>query len=243
VSAGEVVAVVIVVFLAASVQITTGFGFSLTAVPLMALAVDTRTASMVASVLSMTTSSLQARQGRADVVWPVARRLCVAAVCGMPLGLLLFARADERVLRLFLGVTTLVLVGLLLHGIDLSRSGRTIDWVAGSIAGVLTTSLSTNGPPLVFVLQGRRLTPTQFRSTITTVFTLTGLIGLAGRAAIGGFTRAVVIACLAAPLPLIAGTATGFRLRRLLDPERFRRVVMGLLVLAAVSAIVAGVRG
>ncbi|MGD9702683.1 MAG: sulfite exporter TauE/SafE family protein [Acidimicrobiia bacterium] len=242
-SAGELVAVVAIVFLAASVQTTTGFGFSLTAVPLMALAVDTRTASMLAAVLSLTTSATQAWQGRADIVWPLAKRLCTAAAIGMPVGLLMFARADDRLLRVFLGITTLVLVALLVHGIDLSRAGRSIDWVAGSVAGVLTTSLSTNGPPLVFVLQGRRLSPAQFRATVTTIFSLTGIVGVGGRVAVGGLTRDVVVACALAPLPLLAGMAIGFRLRRRLDPERFRRAVMALLVLAALSAIAAGLRG
>ena len=241
-SAGELIAVVAVVFLAATVQTTTGFGFSLTAVPLMALAVDIRTASMLAAILSLTTSAMQARQGRADIVWPLAKRLCAAAAIGMPLGLLMFARADDQLLRVFLGVTTLVLVALLIHGIDLSNAGRGVDWVAGSVAGVLTTSLSTNGPPLVFVLQGRRLSPTQFRATVTTIFSLTGIVGLVGRIAVGGLTRPVLIACIAAPLPLVAGAATGFRLRRRLDPERFRRAVLALLVVAALSAIASGLR-
>ena len=240
---GDVLAVAVVVGLAATVQITTGFGFSLTAVPLMALAVDTRTASMVAAILSLTTSSLQAVQGRAVTVWPLALRLCAAAAIGMPFGLLLFARADDQVLRLFLGVSTLVLVALLVRGLDLSHRGHGVDWVAGSVAGVLTTSLSTNGPPLVFVLQGRRLSPEQFRATMTTIFTLTGVVGLVGRIAVGGLTRDVVIACAVSVVPLVAGTVLGFRLRRLLDPERFRRLVLVLLAVAGVSAIIAGLKG
>lgn len=242
-SASELAAVATVVFLAALVQVTAGFGFSLTAVPLLALAIDTRTASMLAAVLSLVTSSVQAVQGRADVVWPVARRLVWSALAGMPFGLLLFARADDRALRVFLGVTTLVLVGLLARGFDLSHAPRRVDLVAGGAAGVLTTSLNTNGPPLVFVLQGRGLDPWQFRATITTVFTLIGIVGLTGRAAVGGFTDEVLVACAVAPVPLLVGMMTGFRLRRRLDPGRFRRLVMVLLVVAALSAIVAGLRG
>lgn len=242
-SGSDITAVVIVVFLAALVQVTAGFGFSLTAVPLLAIAVDTRTASMLAAVLSLATSSVQAVQGRADVVWPVARRLWASALVGMPIGLLLFARADERALQLFLGVTTLVLVVLLLRRFDLSHAGRHVDLVAGAAAGVLTTSLNTNGPPLVFLLQGRGLDPWQFRATITTVFTLVGVIGLAGRAAVGGFTSEVLIACAVAPVPLLTGMFSGFRLRRHLDPERFRRLVMALLAVAAISAVVGALRG
>ena len=239
----DVVAVVLIVVLAAAVQVTTGFGFSLTAVPLMALVVDTRTASMVAAILSLTTSSMQAIQGRAVTVWPLARRLIAAAAIGMPFGLLLFARADDHVLRLFLGISTLVLVGLLVHGLDLSHRGPGVDWAAGAVAGVLTTSLSTNGPPLVFVLQGRRLSPAQFRATVTTIFSVTGVVGLAGRIAVGGLTPEVAVICLAAPLPLGVGTMVGFRLRRHLDPERFRRIVLVLLAAAGVTAIIAGLQG
>ena len=199
-SAGELIAVVAVVFLAATVQTTTGFGFSLTAVPLMALAVDIRTASMLAAILSLTTSALQARQGRADIVWPLAKHLCAAA--GRDAARAVAVRSRRRSAPADLPRDHDPLLGRTPHPrIDLSNAGRGVDWVAGSVAGVLTTSLSTNGPPLVFVLQGRRLSPTQFRATVTTIFSLTGIVGLVGRIAVGGLTRPVVIACIAAPCP------------------------------------------
>ncbi len=228
-----------VVLLAASIQTTAGFGFSLTAVPMMALFTETRTASMVAAVLSMGTSGFQAWHGRRDTDWISVRRLCLAAGLGLPFGLVMFDLASEDTLRLFLGATTLLMVVLLARGLDLSGAGPAVDWAAGVAAGVLSTSLSTNGPPLVFVLQGRRLPPARFRASITTVFVVVGSVGLAGRAAVGGFTRDVGQALLVAPVPLALGTVIGFRLRRHVDGDRFTRVVLVLLALAAASAIIA----
>jgi len=125
------------------------------------------------------------------------------------------------------------------RGLDLSGAGPRIDWAAGAVAGVLTTSLSTNGPPLVFLLQGRRLPPERFRATITTIFLVTGIVGLAGRAAVGGFTRDVGVAILVAPVPLGLGILGGLQLRRFLHGDRFRKVVLVLLLAAAISAIAA----
>lgn len=238
-STGQYALVCAVVLFAAIVQTSAGFGFSLTAVPMMALFADTRTASMVAGVLSMGTSGFQAWHGRAHTDWASVKRLCLAAAIGLPIGLLVFEVASERGLKLFLGLSTLAMVALLARGLDLSDAGPGIDWAAGAAAGVLTTSLSTNGPPLVFVLQGRRLPPERFRATITTVFLLTGLVSLIGRAAVGGFTHEVNVSILLSPVPLALGIAGGFWMRRFLDEERFRKVVMILLVVAALSAIAA----
>lgn len=238
-SGTELALIALVVLVASVVQTTAGFGFSLTAVPMMALFTETRTASMLAAILSMVTSGFQSWHGREHIDVPSVRRLCLAAGLGMPIGLVLFDVASEQVLRTFLGVTTLVMVVLLARGLDLRDAGPRVDWLAGAAAGVLTTSLSTNGPPLVFVLQGRRLPPDRFRASITTVFLLTGLVGLVGRAAVGGFTREVGLACLTAPVPLAAGILLGLRLRPHVDGARFTRVVLVLLAVAALSAIAA----
>ena len=157
----------------------------------------------------------------------------------MPFGLLLFAQGSDRLLRLFLGISTLLMVLLLMRGVDLSTAGRRADWIAGSASGLLTTSLNTNGPPLVFLLQARGLTPDQFRATITTSFSLMAIVGLGGRLAVGGLTHAVRTGLLVAPVALGVGTWIGFRLRPHVEGDRFRRVVELLLMAAAVSAIAA----
>ncbi len=237
--AGELAGVAGALLVSAVVQLTAGFGFSLVGMPLMVLFTDTRTASMIAGTLSLVTSGFQAWHGRAEIKWHSAGRLCAASAIGMPFGLLVFEVASERGLRLLLGVATLGMVVLLWRGFDLSGRGHGADWVAGTAAGMLTTSLSTNGPPLVLVLQARQLSPGAFRATITTVFTLTGAAGLVARGALGGYTGPVLAGLAASPVPVAAGMLAGFRLRRHVDGERFRAVVLVLLVAAGVSAILA----
>jgi uncharacterized protein len=239
-SPGQLVAVAAIAGLAAFVQSAAGFGFALMAVPLMALAVNTRQAVVVATMLSLCTSSLQAWTGRHDIDRVVARRLILACFVGMPFGLAVFLAVDEGALRVMLGVSILAMVALLARGLDLTGRGSGVDWVAGFVSGVLSTSLSTNGPPLVFVLQGRQFEPTAFRATLRTIFAATGVVSLTAFLVTGQVTRESLIAFAYAVPATAVGLVAGERLQPHLDGDRFRPMVLGLLVLSALSALAAG---
>lgn len=231
------------VLVAATMQVLAGFGFALVAVPLMALAVDTHLAVVVSTALGVVTSATQAWHGRHQTEPVLARRLTVASFVGMPVGLVVFTQVDEQVLRLLLGVCVLVITVLLARRIDLRHAGPRLDWAAGAISGALATSLSTNGPPLVFALQARHLTPEAFRPTINTVFAVSGVVSLVAFTMAGEVGHDALVGIAVALPVLIVGIGTGFSLRRHVDGERFRRLVLVLLTAAGISAIAAAVRG
>ncbi len=234
----QLVVVAIAVGVASLVQVLSGFGFALLSVPLMTLAVPTKEAVVVSTLLGAGVSTWQAWHLRRDTVRPLARRLVVGAYLGMPLGLLVFLTVDDSPLRILLGVAVLVAVGLLLVRVDLSGAPASIDYAAGFLSGVLNTSLSTNGPPLAFTLQARGLSPNAFRATINTVFALSNVLGVTLFVAAGKVDRDGLLAALVAVPALFAGQLLGLPLRRHVSPERFRVLVIVLLVLAACSAIV-----
>ena len=129
---------------------------SLLCMPIMTLAVDVKEAVVVSTLVGAVAISWQAWVLRHDVATRVAGRLCLGAVFGMPLGLVVLRHAPEHALRLSLGIAVLIATALLVRGINLSRAGAPLDIVSGFCSGLLNTSLSTNGPPLVFALQARR---------------------------------------------------------------------------------------
>jgi uncharacterized membrane protein YfcA len=237
-SAVDLGLVALIVFCAAVVQVLSGFGFGLMTVPLMTLVITTREAVVVSTLLGVVLSSWQAWHQRADAVRPLVLRMAGAAYVGMPLGLWVFVAVDDHTLRLLLGIAVLASVVLLARRINLHHVGPGLDLGAGFLSGVLNTSLSTNGPPLVFVLQARQLEPPAFRATISQVFAWSNVVGLtlflvAGKVTIDG----VVAAAVALPA-LIVGQLVGFPLRRHVHGERFRWLVLVLLTGAAISAIV-----
>lgn len=234
----EVLAVMAAMGIAALVQSLSGFGFALLAVPLMSLAVDVRLAVVVSTLVAMGTTLLHAWRERSSADRPTVRRLVLASVVGMPFGLAAFVWTSERTLKVALGIVVVVMTLLLLRGTTIPRESRASEWTLGAASGALATSLSTNGPPLVFLLQARGHTPEEFRGTISMVFaavnTITLVMFIAARRLSGD---ALVLGMLVLPVVALA-TGAGYRLRRHVDGERFRALVLVLLVLSGASAIV-----
>lgn len=237
-TAVELLVVAAAIYTAALAQVLSGFGFALLSVPLMTLAVPTKEAVVISTLMGAGVSTWQAWHGRAELDRPVARRLVLAAYVGMPLGLWVFVVVDETVLRLLLGVAVLIAAALLAARLDLRHSGPALDIGAGFVSGVLNTSLSTNGPPLVFALQARHLEPDAFRGTINTVFAASNVVGISLFIAAGKVTVDGLVAVLVALPAMLLGQLSGYPMRKHVAGDRFRRLVLILLVLAGTSAIV-----
>ena len=235
--------VALVVAFAATVQLAAGFGFGLTAVPLLSLVIDAHDAVMVSLMLATLTNGVQAAGGRRVADRGVAGRMLAGALIGLPVGLLVFVRADELVLGAVIGVAVLLAVVVIGLGLDLRRAGPALDLAGGAVAGALTMSSGVNGPPLVFVLQARHFDPAQFRATITTVFFLLDVVSVAVFTATGDLDRDVLRAVAVALPGLALGAAAGVVIRRHLDARRFRALVLALLTVAGVAGIGRAVAG
>ena len=221
--------------IAAFVQSIGGFGFSLFAVPLMALAIRLPEAVVAGSIASFANVVVLSVRSLHHVEWSVARRFNLPALVGMPLGLFVLVQMDERVLKVALGGVIIALIVVLLRTRSAARPRPVVEAVAGFASGVLSTSTSTNGPPLVFAAQLRGLAPETFRATLSVSFAFQGAISLMAFFAAGEATRAAVLLAIAG-LPLVAvGQWLGIRIRPGVHGRRFDRLVYSLLALSAVS--------
>ncbi len=236
----ETAVLIVSVLVASTTQVTVGFGFALLSVPLMALALPTREAVVVSTILGLVTSSFQAWHGRRDTERDVVVRMVASALVGLPLGWLLFTRVDDDVLRALLGVSVILAV-LLLATNRVATGSRRLDVVCGALSGALASSLSTNGPPLVFALQARGLSMSAFRPTINTVFTVSGVVALTGFVMSDDVSGDALIHSLMAIPVLLLGSRIGFLLRGRVPESGARRLVLALLALAGTAAILTSV--
>jgi uncharacterized protein len=240
VTTGQLIVIAAIVLLASFTQVIAGFGFGLMSVPLMALAIPVTDAIVVSTLVGTCVSGWQSIHQRKLADRPLVRRLVVAAYVGMPLGIWVFVAVDLRVLKVLLGVAVIAAVVVLATGLNWQHAGPRLDYVAGFVSGVLNTSVSTNGPPLVFAMQARQLSAEVFRASISAVFALSSIGGLALFIAAGKVTqRGIGAAAIALPAMLL-GQVLGYPARKHVHGERFRRLVLVLLTGAAISTIVSG---
>jgi uncharacterized membrane protein YfcA len=231
------------VLVAATAQYTAGFGFALLGVPLMALAIPTHDAVIISTWLGLVTNGFQAFNDRSRADRGMVRRLLAGTAVGIPIGLVVFTKVDEEILRAGLGATVLVATVLLAANFRLRRAGTVPEWIAGIVSGALSSSLSTNGPPLVFVLQARGVPIDVFRATLAVVFTTANVMTLGAFVVSGDLTIRLTSWSLAMLPVLIVGVAIGSRWRRRVTEISARRLVLGLLGIAGISALASSLIG
>ena len=235
-SIGTVMAIAGIVFFSALLQRAVGFGFALIAVPLAAFVVPTKSAIVIVFMSGWVTSAWLAVRLRRSIEWPTAQRLAIGCVCSAPVGVVILRLVPANALRFTLGVTTCLAATWIIASSRIPR--RTLAVVGdastvslGLFSGVLSTSLSTGGPPLVYALRQSGLRDDRFRATISVVFVVSNIIGLPLLLAARLVSVFDVQVAASSLLPCIVGVAAGSLLSAVMRSAHFVWAV-DLLLLA-----------
>ncbi|MEI7883686.1 MAG: sulfite exporter TauE/SafE family protein [Actinomycetota bacterium] len=235
--------IAVIILLTSVIQAAAGFGFSLLAVPMMVLFIDLHQAVIIATLLGTVSNFGQAWQLRHHHDREIAKIFIAASCLGAPFGLALFRYGNQNIMKSLLGCAVLFGVWMLARGRDLQHAPKSLDWTMGWVSGVLLLATSTNGPPIVFTLQARRLLPDVQRATLNLIFSVTGvssiiIFAVAGKIHVDGLR----VALITTPLMLL-GVFIGTKMRAYIDAVRFKRMVLALLTLGGVSSLVSAFIG
>jgi uncharacterized membrane protein YfcA len=225
----------------AALQSATGFGFSLIAAPLVFATVEPPEEAVglmivLGTLVNVLTLATERRRPQ-----PVAREcvlMLAAALPGAVAGVAVLRALDPVALQVAVsaGVVATLAVRHLASVHHFPGWGAV---PAGAVAGGLTTSTTTAGPPLLVYLLGRTMGPAQMRDTVTVVFLGLGFVGAAALWATGT-TGAVPDATLVAILVpvVVAGHLLGRPIfARLARSGRYEPVLTAALLVAVVAGL------
>ena len=220
----------------------TGFGFVLVAGPLVVAAFPPEEAVATLLVLGIVLCclTLMTERRRAALLWRDAGVLLAWGSSGAFAGAFILAELSPTALQLLVTVTVLFTLvtrrqRTLGKGSDPFRRAS----VAGLTAGVLTTTTTANGPPLLLYLLGRDVSAATVRDTFSLAsigFALIGLLSLAVGHAEVAVPDGVVVAAL--PVAAAAGHVAGRPLFAWLAAGHYDQVVTGLLLVSVVAGAV-----
>ena len=231
------VGVALVVALATCAQVVSGFGFALIAIPILALLAGPKAAVVGTTIVGpLLTASIVVRD-RHHIRRRTAVTVTLAAIVGMPVGLLVLSRVSDRALTALIGVIV-VLAGLALWRGVRVPAGRRSELGAGLVSGALATSTGTNGPPLVILLHSESLEPREFRGTLSASFFVQGVVAVFAFWLSGDLTADAARVALAALPGLAVGWLVGERLFKGIRKDRFRTLVLVMLIASGVVSVV-----
>jgi hypothetical protein len=231
-------AVALTIFFGAFVQSSIGFGFALIAMPVLVSILGIQIAApmvAVAALLVQITILLRYHQA---LDLHVVKHLTVAAIIGIPIGVLAARRIDGDIVNKILG---LVVAGYALYALfapslpDLA--GKAWAYLCGFTAGILGGAYNTGGPPVVIYGNSRGWPPDAFKGNLQGFFFINGLIVIAVHGLSGNLTGDVFQNILYALPGLILGLGAGFLFSKRLDPQLFSKIVLVALVFLGASLL------
>lgn len=237
--------VVAVVFVATLLRSTLGFGEALVAVPLLALRLPLRVAAPLAVLVSAVMAVIIVLQDFRHVEVKSAGGLAVAALPGIPLGVLLLVKGNEPIVKAILGaVIACFSCYSLARKSSLHLREDHPGWLltCGFLSGVLGGAYGMNGPPLAIYGALRRWSPQQFRATLQGYFLLASMVGLLGYAAAGLWSVAIARLFLFSLPAVVVAIVLGRALNRRLKSDGFFRYVYAGLVALGAGLIVQAAR-
>ena len=223
-------------FAGAAVQSASGLGFALVLSPALFAVMEPEEAVTAVLILGMVLCALVLIESHRVATHGLARVL-LPAVPGLGVGVVLLSALSKQSLQVGVGVAVIAAAAWQVRHHARVRIPAS---VAGFVSGVLTTSISVNGPPLALWLEAERIPPRRFRATLAAAFLA---LDAAGVALIVGKEGADTVD-LGELGPLLACVLVGYAIGavgfRRLDAERFSIVVLVVVICTGVASVVAG---
>ena len=223
---------------AALTQSLSGFGFSLFIVPLLIPLVGAKEAVVLANMLGAFVNLITLTRMRAYVDWALGGTLLGGAVLGMPLGVAVLTLANPDLLQVLIALTVLASTVALWRGVQLHSIGYAGNVGAGFVSGILSTSTSMWGPPVVLYLQGQGVPPVPFRATLGAYFLASATLASVLFAISGRIAGSTLIFTAAGLPAIVAGWLGGYAVANRVDDATFRRIVITVLITTSLVALV-----
>ena len=231
------------VFIAAIAQSMSGFGFALVLAPLFSLVWDPHQVVIVSTVLNGALSLSITFRNRNHVSMNRVGLQVAGALAGIPLGLLVLAGLNPNPLRVLIGVTVFILGGLVYFNLTppLKRE-RTWLLISGVASGLLHSSTSMGGPPVVLCLMSQGHEKELMRGPLLGFFGPLSLLTLVGFW-LSGLVRMEALLVSVAMVPALSiGIWLGAEAFKRAPGELYRAIVALLIAVAGILSIFAGMQ-
>lgn len=220
-----------IVFSGALLSSCFGFGMALLSMPLLTTIWGISTATPLQALLGITAAMMVTSTSWQDIQLQSAWRLLVGAAGGIPIGII--------VLRSLPDVWMLRGLGCLLIGYSLYRLVQfplphlqhpRWSYLFGILSGLLGGDYNTNGPPVVLYATIQGWSPAVFRATLQGYFLLTGIMTVLGHGIAGLWSPTIFSLYLWCLPGIIGGVGLGHYVNQKFSPQRFEKLLLGLLI-------------
>ncbi len=230
---------VAVIFAASVLKGITGFGFALFSVPLLSFMFPMSTLVPAIALFNVVTSTYILFGLKEKVKWYYIVPMFIASLGGIPLGIYALEFMSEDTLRMIVGIMVIIFSLKLLKGVNLAGRFRKMPlFFAGFLSGLLTSSISIGGPPLVIAMNRKGYKKEFFRAVFSWFTVFSSTFACVAFYVKGFLTpESIKFTALALPL-LILGSGWGNKIAQKIHQEQFRKLVIYVNVVTGLIIVI-----
>jgi uncharacterized membrane protein YfcA len=230
-----------VVFLAALIRGVTGFGFALVFAPLMLLLMQPKAVvptnlllSLLSNIVVLTFSFRQVNLRR---LLP----MIVGSLMGIPIGIFIITIISAVILKILIGgVVVFFAILLVLKVTPRFSNEKLVSGFAGFLSGVLTSSTSLGGPPVVLFMHTQSWEKNEIHPSLAAYFLFSTLASIIGLSISGMVTTGILLTAASLAPVLVIGVALGMQAFKRVNERYFRMISVAVVIATGILAVLSG---
>lgn len=218
-----------------------GFGFALILAPVLLMILSPVAVVVINILLGMLSNILLLVHFFTKIDIKRVLPMALSSLPGIPLGVWIISVVAPSVLKVFIGVVIICFAVLVAFGFRKALAGeRLSSCIAGFFSGILTTSTSLGGPPVVLFMHSQEWPKEIIHPTLAGYFMFLGISSL-GAFSLAGYVNAETIITAASLAPaLLAGTGLGIIVFNRVNARYFRTLSLVIVICAGILGVISG---
>jgi uncharacterized membrane protein YfcA len=222
----ELILILMVVLVAALIKGITGFGFTLVALPVLAIWYPVKTLIPILTICNLLASLVIVLQKKSiPLINRNSRILIFSGSISTIFGVALLSALSNTVITLIIAIFLAILSVVSYVGKLFFEREKMVNYIkAGVISGIVTGAASINGPPLAIFLNGIRMDKAEFREVFSWFSIVTAVVAIVGYY-LGGLLNIEELRISVMFFPILyIGSFLGKRINALLPSKTFTKM-------------------
>jgi uncharacterized membrane protein YfcA len=233
-----IIAFIIIVF-ASMIQGISGFGFSLLAVPLLAIVMSLDLIVPILVIFSLLLNIIVFTKVKGHINKKQILILVVFGLSSIPIGITALKGINEDYIKLVVGIIIVVSAIAMQLNYKIKFKSQNLAYaLTGFLSGVLNGASSLSGPPVILMLSNEGVDKAAFRKTLATYFLVLNLFSIPMFAMSGVIDGLVIEHSLKLLPAMLIGTFTGVSIGNKIPESLFRKFSLLLIFIMGVLTIV-----
>ncbi len=229
----------IVIAFSALIQGATSFGFSLIAVPLLALILPLSEITPMLVLFSLLLNIILFSKIKGNVNKKQILILIIFGLIAVPLGIYGLKSLDESYIKIAVGIIVIISAISLNFGYKIHFTNQTLAYgLTGFFSGILNGASSLSGPPVILMLSNEGVNKDNFRKTLSTYFMILNFFSLPIFFKSGMLTKEVLINTGKLLPAMLIGTMIGIGLGNRLPEKQFKKITLVLIFVMGIMTLI-----